>query len=183
MKTTVLSLIVMGASFSSFAIPFQWVDSDQDVRVLTPGGTISDRFDIRFSDPDSYMEIVGFQPGIDVLSSATVGFKFSEQVSPVDWTAGLNWQIFASGAPFSSTVTVNGVPVLFSLTGPLASNGFLDYTLTYQGQGTLPLTLTKAWLSANGQDNVSVPDGGTTMMLLGSATLGLAFLRRKGTSS
>jgi hypothetical protein len=196
-KFYTLALAGIG-SLNVFATPYQWVDSDQDVRSLSQyGQVISDTLDIRYADSDSYIEKAGFQPGTDFLSSATVGFKFVGYSGAVDWTAGLNWKIFASGAPFTSTITVNGVPVLFSLTGPLNDNGYLDYSLTYLGEGSTSLSLTKAWLSANGEDNIyvepsfsnfteftqDVPEGGGTLLLLGSTALGFAMVSRRKTAT
>jgi hypothetical protein len=198
MKTPLSALAFAAVSgLTAFAgDPFQWVDSDQDPVVLNHyGQVLSDRFDLRVSDSDSYKEIVGFEPGIDFLTSATVGFKFLGLPGAVDWTAGTNWRIFETSDPFVRTISVLGVPVLFTLTGPMDKTGYLDYSLVYLGEGTTSLTMNKAWVSANGEDNTyippvhelsvaaGVPDTGSTALLLATSLLGIGFFGRRKTAA
>ena len=124
--------------------------------------------------------VAGVAPGTDVSMSA---FSFNP---------------FAPAGLIPLWQTTSGTAASFDLTslGPIAQgNGFLILT----GEGTLHLSgfdntpgywrfssqqgdTTFSFSSSNGAltpSNAGVPDGGTTVMLLGAALSGLALIRRK----
>lgn len=152
-----------------------WTDRDNVPDVLSFfGDTISGRLSVLSADADSFVEIAGFQPGIDTVTSAQVGFSFSGLNGPVDWTFK-NGRLL-SLTPLNTSYQILGVPLNFQVLGPVSLNGYVDFTLTYQGVGTTPITMTSAFLNVNGNN---VPDSGSTALLLSGAGAGLVLLSRR----
>lgn len=85
--------------------------------------------------------------------------------------------------PLTDTVTVDGTPTgshgSFS-TSPIAATGSASVSLGATDVLGLQLTLDEAaGQSITGDFNINVPDGGMTLMLLGSALSSLALLKKK----
>jgi hypothetical protein len=178
----IIAAFAVALSSTAFAIPFTWTDKDPSGDVLNfNGDKVSGRLSILAPDADAFSETAGFRPGIDTLSSARVAWHFDGVARDVDWPIS-GWQLSAFTA-ISTTWAVSGVPVEFKAWGPIATLGYLDFTITYKGDGTVPLTLDFASVVATGDQKIStiaqVPDGGATAIMVGGSIAGLALLRRR----
>jgi hypothetical protein len=90
-----------------------------------------------------------------------------------------NGYVFAAGAPVGGTASIaaygGNSNSAFDLSNPLGATGTISSSSLYSL--TLADTLTGSIASLD--TSISVPDGGTTVMLLGAVLSGLALLKRK----
>ena len=126
----------------------------------------------------------GFTPGSQTVSAAYASFNFldTDLVSDIARVA-LNGSLLTIGATFPIGFSAFGGSVVGTVLADLNATGKLDYTVTLQGNSSA--TLLGASLTADVTDAVTgnptgtVPDGGSTLTLLGGAILGLGLARKK----
>jgi hypothetical protein len=118
----------------------------------------------------------GFNPNTQDINSAVATFTLWD--TPVlggseGYRITVDGITTASGGSFSGFITLGGA-VTGTLLGNLNDDGILDYTVTATSG---VFWLLDANLTAEATN--SVPDGGTTLGLLGLGFLGIVYLRRK----
>jgi hypothetical protein len=196
MKKTLIAAAVIGAaSLSGRATTFNFMDQDFIDVVLGSGsqnfagtaGSANATFDIATQDSDIYTDVVGYNPALMTITSAAVGFNFTELSTggsyEVSFTIGANAPSGSgpllpagNGTTFSFGGIVGGVAF-----ADLSADGILSYSVSWVNGADFKLDT--ASLQATAVDRVTnVPDSGSTMtmMLLGASALGLAvFPRRK----
>jgi len=119
-------------------------------------------------------------PGTQIVFAAPWNFTVSSAIIPfwnVLGTPGINFQLSSSSF---TRGTLGGNPyVAISGTGLLNAPGYdattWNFSVTFQDPASVPANQTFTF-SASQQ---SVPDGGTTVMLLGAALSGMALIKRK----
>ncbi len=99
--------------------------------------------------------------------------------SPSTPTPGL-WSVggFTFDLASSSVVLQNADFLLISGEGTISGNGFMDTPGTWSFTSQSP-SANGVFSFSSGSDAAGVPDGGTTVALLGFALVGLELLRRK----
>jgi len=124
--------------------------------------------------------IAGLIPlGTQIVFSAPWNFTVSSQINPfwfVQGTPGINFELLNStfvrgvlgGTPY---VAISGI-------GTLNASGYdattWNFSVTFQDPSTVPSANTFTFSASQ----ANVPDGGTTVMLLGAALSGTALLKR-----
>ena len=117
----------------------------------------------------------GFVPGVETITSATIDFVFADDIDPFkkeSATVTLGSDTFTGGGYFL------GFLISGSLNGSLQllnESGLLKYTVTMTKGDAILLS---ALLTVCAEP-ASVPDGASTIGLLGLGLLGLAVLRRR----
>ncbi len=170
------SMLLMGGVQSAVALT--WVDNDNGdpLKFLTPSSpSYSSTFNIL---------IDGFDPATMKVTSATASFAFADDNGDNTYEYV---DILLDGNLFIDDQEVDGShsnpphsydwysgALSGTLIGSLNNDGILDYTVTVTSGDTY---LKRAKLVAQG--GYRVPDGGTTVMLLGVGLTGLAALSRK----
>jgi len=174
MKKLLLGLALAGVA-SANATVLTFSDKDvifADLNSGTP--SYSGTFEIDVYDGDG-PDGSGYNPLAPNYSlySATVGFNFTtgaNQSYDLEFELGDGPEGF-SGSALGTTFAVGGAVGAIAF-GDLAADGQLGYTVTWlSGPG---FTLDTASLVAT-----AVPDGGSTVMLLGSTLMGMAALARR----
>lgn len=171
----VASVLLMGGVQSVMALT--WVDEDNGdpLKFLTPSNpSYSSTFNILLD---------GFNPATMQVNSAVASFAFAD-----DGDSAYEYvNIYLDNTLFLGPIEVDGthanIPTSYdwhsgalsgSLIGSLNADGILNYTVTVTSGDTY---LKRAKLVAQG--GYKVPDGGTTVLLLGASLTGLAALSRK----
>ena len=119
-------------------------------------------------------------PGTQIVFNAPWNFTVSAPIIPfwsVLGTPGINFQLSSSTY---SRGTIGANPyVAISGTGLLNAPGYdatvWSFSVTFQDPATVPANQTFTFSASQN----SVPDGGTTVMLLGAALSGMALIKRK----
>ena len=136
-------------------------------------GTANNDFNIATDDVDGFADVAGYVPGSG-LDGAIFGFNFTtfEGTFNVQYTVGA-FNGFGIGGVAGTTFALGGVLLGLQLTD-LENDGILEYTVTNNGGPSFILNTASlvAW-------NNVVPDGGSTVMLLGSTLVGMAALARR----
>lgn len=183
---TAAAVVLMGLGTTAKAI--QYSDADAWAATIAAGGTFTKDFNIVTADGvgdtftvDSGIFDVNTQNGGKTYTSAD-GYVTGTKI---DSGAVNFWFHNSNGDTFNVLVgldtllnEVNAGPVVFeskSLNGTLIvdlqADGIINYTVS--NAGLTDITFDYALLTAN------VPDGGTTVMLLGGALASLGLLRKK----
>ena len=130
------------------------------------------------SDSGSIAGIIA--PNTQIVFSAPWNFTASSVIAPfwnVLGTPAINFELLTSS--FVRGVLGGNPYVAISGTGILSAPNFdpttWNFSVTFQDPSTVPANQTFTF-SASQQ---SVPDGGTTVMLLGAALSGMALIKRK----
>jgi hypothetical protein len=127
----------------------------------------------------------GFTPGSQTVSAAYASFNFldTDLISDIA-RVNLNGSLLTIGATFPIGFSAFGGSLVGTVLADLSATGKLDYTVTLQGNSSA--TLLGASLTADVTDALTgnpignaVPDGGSTLTLLGCAMLGLGWLRKR----
>ncbi|HEX8310133.1 MAG TPA: VPDSG-CTERM sorting domain-containing protein [Chthoniobacteraceae bacterium] len=115
----------------------------------------------------------GFQPGSQTVTAANATFVFTDLFGTESFTLKVGTVPFldvgSPGLP-NLRITPLGNGLGFISLSDLNADGLIEYTIQRE---TGSFTLLSAQL------NATVPDGGSTAMLLGAAMTGMAALRRK----
>lgn len=130
------------------------------------------------SDSGSIAGVIA--PNTQIVFSAPLNFTSSSVITPfwnVLGTPSINFQLLSS--TYVRGVLGGNPYVAISGTGILSAPNFdpttWNFSVTFQDPSTVPANQTFTF-SASQQ---SVPDGGTTVMLLGAALSGMALIKRK----
>ena len=130
------------------------------------------------SDSGSIAGVIA--PNTQIVFSAPLNFTSSSVITPfwnVLGTPSINFQLLSS--TYVRGVLGGNPYVAISGTGLLSAPNFdpttWNFSVTFQDPSTVPDAQTFTF-SASQQ---SVPDGGTTVMLLGAALSGMALIKRK----
>lgn len=117
----------------------------------------------------------GFIPSTMVVTSATVSFSIYDLLQGGDGTVGITLDnaLFISGVPVSTNWISAGVTGTFL--SSLNVDGMLNYTVTVTDGLVL---LNESKLDAWGTVRQAVPDGGTTLVLIGLGLIGLLAARK-----
>jgi len=179
----IAGLVALGET-TAMAIPI-YTDLDvfglsgQKVDANTP---LAGAFQISSNDADGIPDLTGYNPLSEQITGASVVFvlrddSFFDGQEQVKIDLGSNF--FQSGAVLDS-------PLIFSILGgsvsgsallDLDADGVLNYTISSADGDFVAIS---AFLSATaGPKSTSVPDGGSTVALLGLGLLGLGWARRK----
>ncbi len=147
---------------------------------LNAGQSISGVFQIDQRDFDSINEVAGYDSDVEEILSATAAFFLGLGddlvASTVDIFLGSSVFRDDAGVPVYNFVVGNS-SVQGSALFNLQEDGRLDYTITAE---TGTLIVYEATLRAtSGPRSIGVPDGGSSVFLLGFGLMGLGFLKRK----
>ena len=119
-------------------------------------------------------------PGTQIVFAAPWNFTVSSAIIPfwnVLGTPGINFSLLTS--QFVRGVLGGNQYVAISGTGLLNAPGYdattWSFSVTFQDPSTVPANQTFTFSASQ----ASVPDGGTTVMLLGAALSGMALIKRK----
>lgn len=163
------------AALSAEAVPY-W-DNDLLVSTLTQGESFHDNFNIAGGDGDLW-DSFGYDSASQSITSAFATFTFLD----LNWRSETKVEIdLGSSNPFAS---VTSLVLPFFVSGDilgqalldLSSDGVLGYSVSNTGNSTF--TLLSASLSVNASPR-AVPDGGTTLGLLGLGLVATALLARR----
>ncbi|MCC6821338.1 MAG: VPDSG-CTERM sorting domain-containing protein [Verrucomicrobia subdivision 3 bacterium] len=129
--------------------------------------------------------LAGYNPGIETITSAVATFKLNDAFGGREgYNITVEANPFLSGGSFATslfgTITV-GSGITGNILGILDATGVLDYTIT-RTSGEFWLTNARLVAQAStrtGTNPTSVPDGGTTLAMLGMGLVGVFGLRRK----
>ena len=130
------------------------------------------------SDSGSIATII--TPGTQIVFDAPWNFTVSSAISPfwnVLGTPGINFQL--SSSSFTRGIQGGNPYVAISGTGILNAPNYdatvWSFSVTFQDPASVPDAQTFTFSASQN----SVPDGGTTVMLLGAALSGMALIKRK----
>lgn len=166
----ILALMAICQVGSLTAYSNSYAISDLSSHIIAP--SFSGLFDLDGS--------TGFKPGAEAINSASVVFAIA------NFTAGspnveisLDGSFFSSGKTFSSDFLGGNVTLGFA-----ADTSILRYTITSSIQSPVPKFLQGSFLKFSTDQRPTdpptrVPDGGTTMALLGIGLVGVGCLRRR----
>jgi hypothetical protein len=182
MKKLLLGLAMAGLAGTS-AKATNYSDTDLIFAVLnssTPifnaaAGTANNDFNIVLDDADIVPDSVGYVPGTP-LTNVKVGFTFATAGNTynVSYTLGSTSSGALGGLPTGTTFSVGGAVGALAVTD-LQLDGILEYTVKWVSGPAF--IVTSARLTA--ETIPPVPDGGSTVMLLGSTLMGMAALARR----
>ncbi len=169
---------------SASAATIEYSDVDVIETTLTAGSSFSGQFDFQPPDADAntftatgfgpasgtYTSVFGYVIGTPIIEG-TISFFFKDpnggsetgSVTTSFTTTGIN--SFANYSIFSQGLEFN---ILASIT----ATGHLEYTVSAT-TGSFDL------IAGIGTITVNVPDGGTTLAMLGGSLLGMAALRKR----
>lgn len=177
-KTILLMALMAGMGFQAYGIPHQIADNTE--RYIQKGSTYNGSFDLL-----SALTNPAYDPVTEQITSATATFKLIDLLGNNELvTVNLGGEFFATAQNFVS-VSLGGSPGNVNLS--LFSNNTLNYSIVSDPSslvGTL-LYLTQldfetgARTIDNGTPGTRVPDGGTTMALLGFGLVGMGCIRRR----
>ena len=125
--------------------------------------------------------IAGIIPAqTQIVFAAPWNFTVSSAITPfwnVLGTPGINFQLLSS--QFVRGILGGNPYVAIAGTGILNATGYdattWNFSVTFQDPSTVPANQTFTFSASQ----ASVPDGGTTVMLLGAALSGMALIKRK----
>jgi hypothetical protein len=183
MNKLLLGLALAGLAGTS-AKAINYSDTDLILAALnstTPtydaaAGTANNDFNIVVDDVDVAADNVGYVPGTP-LFNVKVGFTFATSGSTynVSYTLGSTSSGSIVGVPTGTTFSAGGFVGAIAVSD-LELDGILEYTVSWvSGPEFL---LTSARLTAETRSS-TVPDGGSTVMLLGSTLMGMAAMARR----
>lgn len=170
--STILGLVLVLTGSKANAIPIS------DERIINAElNSASPTYDSVANNNSFDLTLHGFVPGPQTISWAYASFSFLDLDSVLDMVTISLDSSLASGLPSPIGFSVFGGLVLGTVLADLNTSGTLDYTVTMSGNSAV--TLKGASLFANVTGNAPVPDGGSTLALLGCAMLGLGWARKK----
>jgi hypothetical protein len=184
---------VLGFAVSAHAVHIEYRDADLLNQIIGAGSSYSDSFDI--VNPDgtasftvqmgvystttqhggtTFTSALGYTPG-DPIVDGTVSFWFrAASGDTVEVTVGLETILSSTG---SGNVIFLSESLGATLIADIETDGTVSYTVL--NVGPTPIRLDYALLVAIIDDQqVPVPEGGTTAMLLGLGLVGLAGIRK-----
>lgn len=165
------------SSITAYAINYQL--QDLTPRIIPAGGSFTGTFDLLSSG----VIPTGYNPGAEHITGASAYFFLSDPTftgavvgGSEAITVALDGQFFAAAVNFIS-VFVGGNIVDLSL---LADNS-VNYTIRSASGSAVPTALSLAQLNFSTAPGAQerVPDGGTTMTLLGIGLVGMGCIRRR----
>jgi hypothetical protein len=188
--TKLILSAVLGLAVSAHAIEYR--DADLLNIVIAPGATYSDTFNIVSPDgTDSFTVQIGiysattqhggttftsqlgYTPG-DPIEDGTVNFWFrNARNDSFEVTVGLDTILTSAGG---GNVVFLSESLGAALIADLEADGMLNYTVLNLGPTNIRFDY--ALLVVTTREDVGVPEGGTTAMLLGLGFVGLAGIRR-----
>lgn len=172
---SILSIIIGLAVLAGSQAPAATIYTDQDTvgfsfSAQAGRGTYSGTWDLLSE---------GYTPGTPTIS-ALAEFVFSDPnggTETVVVSVG-GQQLYAGfGTPGTSDFVISGAVTGGALVN-LESTGLLSYRI-FRNTGIFTLDTATLTVAVNDQDPNGVPDGGTTVALLGLGLAGLAGIRRK----
>jgi hypothetical protein len=175
LKTAIVAAgLVVG--FSASAI--QYRDTDLILSSLSAGNPYDGNFNIAAGDGDAG-DLSGFNPLTQTIISATAGFTFlNSALTTSTVSIKLDSQALVSGGVIDQLLTSLNGSVVGTAYVSLNSSGSLNYTVELLSGD--PVTLVMASLTAQVGDKViGVPDGGTTLGMLGFGLLAAAWVCRR----
>jgi hypothetical protein len=176
------TLMMVGAAvlLCAQAQAIEFKDYDLINKQLDEGKSYSSDFNIKIADFDNLDHVAGYNSASYTLSApATVIFTFTGFKDGEEMEIQLGKKEFEFEGP-SSTETLYLGPGFgyVNLFKDLSKDGILKYTVTAD-EGKFKLVSAELTVNGTPISPNNAPDGGTTMLLLGSALAGLGFLRRK----
>jgi len=171
--STVLGVVLVLAGSKANAV---LITDERTINAVLSSG--SPTYDSLANNNSFDLTAQGFVPGPQTISLAYASFSFldSDFVSDLV-TISLDNSLLTMGSPSPFGFSAFGGLVSGTVLADLNASGKLDYTVTMSGNSSV--TLKGASLLADVTGNASVPDGGSTMALLGGALLGLGWARKK----
>lgn len=187
---TTAAAALIGLSSSSMAA--SWIDADQFGISIAPGvgNAYASSFDLVNADGTSsflvnasnyspftqqggqtFTSVLGYTPGESILGGE-MAFWFRDTLGDsftINLDLATDFNIVTGGPQ-----VVVGQSLTVSVIASLEADGAVNYTVTNGGPNNI--TFDYAVLRA---DTANVPDGGTTLALLGSAIIGLGLLHSK----
>jgi hypothetical protein len=174
--TTAMVVAGLVAGFSASAI--QYSDTDTIGATLSVGTPYAGNFNISAGDGD-FGDVGGFNPLTQTIISASAGFTFldlNQTANTVSIT--LDTATLVSGGVIDQVLTSFNGAVVGTAYVSLNSNGVLDYQIELLSGN--PVVLVMASLTAQAGDKViGVPDGGTTLGMLGCGLLAASWVCRR----
>ena len=182
---SVLLSALCATSVHALSLIYTDLDVFDGGRLVDPSQPLKGTFEINSQDPDGIYDLIGYDPAIEQITNATATFFLKDDgllgdIAPEKVTITLGPDTF---------INSQTVPFLFT-TGGVTGNAFFDLSadgiLAYsimavpnnRWNGISDFKVYSALLTVDARAR-AVPDGGTTVLLLGMGFLGLCVLQRK----
>jgi len=185
MKLSKLALAVMAAGLVTAGLSTQANAAFINGGITFSGGAIYDTMSLATATRvNTFVDVTVESDDGDFASFVNVGDPVTMAqpwiFTPSTPTPGL-WSVggFTFDLASSTVVLQDSDFLIISGTGTVSGNGFEPTTMTWNFTSQSPDANGVFSFSASGNAGGGVPDGGTTVALLGVALIGLEFLRRK----